>query len=360
MSDQTAAPKKRIEWIDALRGFTMILVVFSHVELFTFELDPPLFVNEVFISFRMPLFFFISGFIGYKANVVWNARTWWMMSKKKMLIQLIPTLIFGTVFAYIYSQVDFGAFATHVYKLGYWFTIVLLEMFLLLYSMNFVLYQWDKKESKLYKLIALILLSFVLFLARFKYFPSIIEELYNIFSFRLLFRYFPYFAFGYVCSMYKEIFNKIIEKRSFAAVTIVLFVLLFYIRRTYVSVNIDSSFSFNFLDIVIEMLVGFLGLLIVYNTFRSYSDSFSSDKKVGRALQYIGKRTLDIYLLHYFFLPYLPQVGGMLSKGNNATLELALGGGLSLLVIGVCLLVSNILRTSPVFSEYLFGIKRKS
>lgn len=81
MSDQTAAPKKRIEWIDALRGFTMILVVFSHVELFTFELDPPLFVNEVFISFRMPLFFFISGFIGYKANVVWNARTWWMMSK---------------------------------------------------------------------------------------------------------------------------------------------------------------------------------------------------------------------------------------------------------------------------------------
>lgn len=226
--------------------------------------------------------------------------------------------------------------------------------------MNFVLYQWDKKESKLYKLIALILLSFVLFLARFKYFSSIIEELYNIFSFRLLFRYFPYFAFGYVCSMYQEIFNKIIEKRSFAAVTIVLFVLLFYIRRTYVSVNIDSSFSFYFLDIVIEMLVGFLGLLIVYNTFRSYSDSFSSDKKVGRALQYIGKRTLDIYLLHYFFLPYLPQVGGMLSKGNNATLELALGGGLSLLVIGVCLLVSNILRTSPVFSEYLFGIKRKS
>ena len=70
MSDQTAAPKKRIGWIDALRGFTMILVVFSHVELFTFELDPPLFVNEVFISFRMPLFFFISGFIGYKANVV--------------------------------------------------------------------------------------------------------------------------------------------------------------------------------------------------------------------------------------------------------------------------------------------------
>ena len=85
---------------------------------------------------------------------------------------------------------------------------------------------------------------------------------------------------------------------------------------------------------------------------------FTSDKKVGRMLQYIGKRTLDIYLLHYFFLPYIPQVGSMLSNKKNAVLELTIGGLLSLIVIGICLVVSNVLRTSPILAKYLFGAKK--
>ena len=79
-------PTKRIEYIDALRGFTMILVVFSHVEWFSFDLRSS-FINDLFISFRMPLFFWVSGFIAYKANIEWNWSTWWTMSKKKMLIK---------------------------------------------------------------------------------------------------------------------------------------------------------------------------------------------------------------------------------------------------------------------------------
>ena len=88
MTTNTLQPTKRIEYIDALRGMTMILVVFSHVEMTTFGITAPTFINNLFMSFRMPLFFFISGFIGYKASIEWNLRTWWTMSKKKLLIQL--------------------------------------------------------------------------------------------------------------------------------------------------------------------------------------------------------------------------------------------------------------------------------
>lgn len=348
--------KKRIEYIDALRGFTMILVVFSHVELFTFNIDPPLFINEVFISFRMPLFFFISGFIGYKACVEWTGKTWWAMSRKKLMVQLIPTFFFGLIFAYAYRHLDIFTFISERYKLGYWFTIVLLEMFLLLYTMNFLLYQVDKKDSSSRKLIALIVVSVVFFLTRFKNIPFLSISS-DIFSLRLLFRYFPYFAFGYICSMYRDTFNKILESRYFSAVNIALFTSLFYVGRTYLSPAPDSPFYITFLDVSVDVIVGFLGLLIVYNTFKIYADSFTSDKKVGSALQYIGKRTLDIYLLHYFFIPYLPQVGRMLEQGNNAALELALGGGISLLVIGICLVVSNVIRTSNVLAKYLFGAK---
>ena len=42
-------PKKRIEYIDALRGLTMILVVFSHVEMTSFGFETPTFINSLFI-----------------------------------------------------------------------------------------------------------------------------------------------------------------------------------------------------------------------------------------------------------------------------------------------------------------------
>ena len=57
--------KGRIEYIDALRGFTMILVVFAHVETYMLEIEPnSTFVSSLFISL---LFYFIifcsAGFI---------------------------------------------------------------------------------------------------------------------------------------------------------------------------------------------------------------------------------------------------------------------------------------------------------
>lgn len=122
---------------------------------------------------------------------------------------------------------------------------------------------------------------------------------------------------------------------------------------------IPSNVIIILLWFIVTFLIGFAGLLIVYNTFRVYKDSFSSDKKIGRMLQYIGKRTLEIYLLHYFFLPTLPALGNMLSKSNNFVLELVVGLFISLLVIAVCLVVSNILRTNPILAKYLFGVKNK-
>ena len=43
--------------------------------------------------------------------------------------------------------------------------------------------------------------------------------------------------------------------------------------------------------------------------FRYYENWFTRERVVGRSLQYVGVRTLDVYLLHYFFLPHLPAVG---------------------------------------------------
>ena len=357
---EISSNNKRIEYIDALRGFTMILVVFSHIEIFSFKMEGITSLNQLFISFRMPLFFFISGFIGYKANIIWNIRTWLEMSKKKLLIQLIPTFVFGLIYAYTYLHTDFNTFIMDITKCGYWFTICLLEMFLIIYTLNLIVYNTNSEIFKKRQFISIVILSVILWGLCFNldYFPHL-NKFCKIFSLHKTFDYFPYFAFGYLCSMNKEFWFKMLENKVFTFIIIFLFTVVFYINVVYISPNLDSCLIVRIIFWTIRLIVGFLGLLIVYNTFRVYQGTFTSDKKIGRSLQYIGKRTLDIYMLHYFFLPYLPQVGLILQKGNNAILELALGLGVSLIVIGVCLVVSNILRTNPILAKYLFGVKSK-
>ena len=53
---------KRIEYIDAMRGFTMILVVFAHICHFCLD-DSRMGYNSVFIIFRLPCFFMLSGWL---------------------------------------------------------------------------------------------------------------------------------------------------------------------------------------------------------------------------------------------------------------------------------------------------------
>ena len=359
MSDIPQTPKKRIEYIDALRGFTMILVVFFHVSMLSFDSDSS-FLNKLFLSFRMPLFFWVSGFIGYKANVSWDKHTWWTMSSKKVLVQLFPTLIFGLIYAYAYRHVGVKDFVMDNLKLGYWFTIVLLEIFLIIYTSNFLLYSSNSRVFKKRQLVSIVILACLLYCFSFisKGIPAL-EEFCNIFSFHKLFKYFPYFAFGYICSMSKEKFHGMLENNKYLmSVVIVLFCILFYLNNFVIYPQYNVSIVFSSLYFLCRTIIGFFGLLVVYNTFRVYQDSFTADKKVGKALQYIGKRTLDIYLLHWFFFPVLPQLGNVLSEGKNMALELVLGGGLSLIIVGICLVVSSVLRTSSILAKYLFGARK--
>lgn len=65
---------KRIEYIDAMRGFTMMLVVYSHIHQFSIHAEGLSF-NHLLILIRMPLFFFLSGFLVEKVGQIWDIKT---------------------------------------------------------------------------------------------------------------------------------------------------------------------------------------------------------------------------------------------------------------------------------------------
>ena len=132
MTEIEKVKKPRLEWLDALRGFTMILVVAYHVAEMGFGESWRHSSSMPFlVLFRMPLFFFVSGFLAYKASQVWNMRNFGSLIWKKLKVQTIPTIVFFCLAMAILNKHVLPAMETSFhspYKGGYWFTIVLLYM----------------------------------------------------------------------------------------------------------------------------------------------------------------------------------------------------------------------------------------
>ena len=113
---------KRIEFIDAMRGFTIFLVVLSHVEFFCFSIkDSQPSFSHYLTQVRMPMFFLISGFVLYKKGIEWNYGYIIRFFKKKIPVQLLSPLLFYLVYIYINEYSILSAFLSAP-KYGYWFT----------------------------------------------------------------------------------------------------------------------------------------------------------------------------------------------------------------------------------------------
>lgn len=356
---ETAVKKTRMEWLDALRGFTMILVVANHVSQMGFEQAwKHSSALSFLILFRMPLFFFVSGFLAYKAAQVWNFKELGGLLLKKMRVQLIPTAVFLLLFCFVISKNFTDSLLANLaspMKGGYWFTIALLWMFVIYYIFSYL-------ESKLrvrswIPIVLLFIASLVLYETCYlpKYFAwaqgyrgEKIAWL-NYTCLNQVFMYLPFFLFGNIVHRYWQQAQRVMDAKWFYSivVAIVVWATVDYIKLHTLRMawaNVPSTLS------------KFGLLIIVFMYFRYYKDHFTKFTAAGNCLQYIGRRTLDIYLLHFFFMPNVPTIGKFFDAyRGNFVLDIVLSVTMALVIIGFCIVASNILRVSPIFRKYLFG-----
>lgn len=236
-------------------------------------------------------------------------------------------------------------------KLGYWFTEVLLEMFIIYYTVSFLM----GRRSIVYRLIVLGVIAacfFVLSMLGSSFFAA--YSVCNWLCLSNLLRYFQFFVFGIFVSCYREKVFRAFENPYIIGVIILSFFGLYIIGHDLH--NSANSVLTIGMSKITDNTVRYLGVITVFAIFMCYRDFFSKERRLGRGLQYIGRRTLDIYLLHYFMIPTLPAVGSFLSHAGMVV-EITVAFGLSLLVILFCLIISNIIRISPFLAHWLFGVK---
>ncbi len=337
--------KVRIKYIDALRGFTMILVVVQHILVFTFGIQPyDTAFSNIFVTFRMPMFFFISGYIAYKAAMVWNKQLYIKNIKKKAIVQLIPTAFFFILFCFCNYQNPVSFFIEYGLS-GYWFTFVLFEMFIIFYSVSMLNKKYFDSIVVALSVTGIIMLVFM----------KQDENWWIWLSMKNLCKYFQFFALGLIAKKYNDKFLSIVKNDSFKALMIIVFILcIVLVTRT--SWGTDSFIGKN---VIRSLLIRYSGLLVVFSFFVNKEKFFSKENKFNSCIQFIGKRTLDIYLIHYFLIP--PLQDSMTAFINSSVItEVVVSTLIALIVVGMSLLISEVIRSSNLLGHYLLGAKLKN
>ena len=340
-------PTKRIEYIDALRGFCMYLVVYAHIWGYGYHADGLISFKHILGNFFLVLFFFVSGFVAYKKDVQWTGNTIVKMLRKKFVQLIIPSVVFCFLFC-IYDHHSYNPL-WHVSTSWYWFTVQLFLFFLFYYLTMMV----TRNTSDNTKNLSLIAVAVILYLFSFSH--VLFERTQagaTLFSYLGMenWRLYIFFCIGVLMREHIEVVKRWINNPIAMAAFIILFFMMVFFA---------DSINFSLWKPIKNIVYGGASIMVIFAFFYKYQPSFSQDRKLGKVMQYVGKRTLDIYMIHYFLLPFnLDFMGKWFTNNPNPTLEFFITTAIAAMVIALSIVIGNIIRLSPTLSHYLLGGKK--
>lgn len=259
-----------------------------------------------------------------------------MGNKIKML--LIPLITFSLIYSTIFYT------RTKVFAGEYWFLLVLLIFYFLYYFISAISY---KKESVKWWLLCSLSIIFVI--CKILY-VGVQWEYYDRLYLGNIFIYFPFFVLGVLSRRFKTYKVAILSNNCLNTIAIVVYVLsLIVVRNIDVPDKILSGLR------LIVML--YSGSYIVLSLFYRYRDYFAENGNVSKVMQYIGRHTLDIYMLHYFFIDFGGALAGKIHNLGYLPLDFFGIGILALMNIALSLGLSQCIRNSKFLAKYLFGAR---
>ena len=349
---------KRIEYLDAVKGFAIFLVVLGHaIQWNTPNWDYNLaftpttpamhlyrgIIWQLIYSFHMPLFFMLSGFfltsIDYKLSGIEKMQQFGKTVVSKSHRLLIPFIVTGGLWLLVR-----GAF-------GYWFLFSLWELSLLAMVMVLILSFVNRRQSLLIDIIAWGLFFFAL---RFLL-PRLPQN--NIVEFdRVLFDV-PAFIAGMFISKYNLL--KYLTKRN---VVIIFFVFLIsfglsYLPYVYTSDAVIAKFSSG-LRVYIIPLCGSLAVIGLFKL--SFNNQYEVRKNwIYRICSVLGLFSMEIYIVHIFFVVQNEKIGEYIFTMPPALgfiLQVGLASVFTVIAVVASYYLARVLHRSNFLSRYLFGI----
>jgi len=326
----------------------MLLVVMEHssTHLFkTFEGFPTVHTYMVYIvQFMMPAFFFICGYVLYRPEIGWSGDRIKILLKGKMNSQLISPCLFFLLYLYL-SDISIKDGLLEYHKEGYWFTFSLFFFYILIscyYGIISRLRINYKYTDYFLAFIGVLMFYIAHFICSYESIKDI-TGLLGIFHWR----YFIFLLFGYFARKYA-----LLERRKKTEIICGVSIILFVMLNVFYNQLDSSHWTVALLNI---LLLGIAGTILTYCFFNVYSNRIKNTV-IGKALEYIGQRTLCVYYLNFLLLPIQVQYcTEFLRVYPMPLVEIFLSFILAGINIGVCLIFYNVVFLCPPLGEFLFG-----
>lgn len=297
----------RLRYIDALRGLAIFCVVFLHFIGFGMKLNSVYQIQIIIQKFFIPLFFFVSGFLGYKTRISFGEFI--ALSKKKVHTLLVPTVVFFMLSSWHFSFNPWTAWCYGGAKGGYWFTWVLFQQYLVYYLIKMLIN--SAKNSHLYNVlfcvlfVAVFILSYYLQHSMCGMFLSLDRSVYGGYLF---------FVLGLFCKRYQGVFLQIQDNG-------------FYIWLLVIVIVIDSC--------VLHLHWAISGSAFVFLIFSSFYYNrvrFEKSSRFFRLFPFLGANSIVIYFIHFWLLFNIPECVNIYLNNNENILCYAGHGALSFLL----------------------------
>ncbi len=179
--------------------------------------------------------------------------------------------------------------------------------------------------------------------------PDIYSGLPGLLKVGFVVHYIPYFFLGVLMKIYNERFMKFIENNVAISILFVLWI-LGMIGRLYIEKVFHLYWTLPILSTI--------GVVVLFRFFNSFSETFSSETTVGRFMILLGRNSLQIYLLHWFFLKELQKLDwSSITPIIESTIvvETIAVGIISVIISYLCILVDRFLKPYPIVHGLLLG-----
>ncbi len=301
-------------------------------------------VWHIIYSFHMPLFFFLSGFVIKKSSV--SIVKFPQFLRGRICRLILPLLSVGTICTYCCRNSDFLTFIGGCLKGGYWYLWVLFVFSVIVFFFNIISEKLCKRRA-LYDiaLAGVIVVILALISKSITMFCS--EEMQQILIFDTSFsmlraNVIPFF-FGVIVSKYDYV-NTIFKNRILYTLALLLYLPLSYFM---IEFNMDNG--------LVRLVIIFSAIVLIGSLFFTASPKA---KPIMDKLAYIGTKTLDIYVMHYFVLhsinlAFLREF----SETRNGFIVLVAALLLSIVIALTCIFVGYIIRKSRLLGFIFLGDK---
>ncbi|MGM9852639.1 MAG: acyltransferase family protein [Muribaculaceae bacterium] len=343
--------KQRLVYFDILKGMAIFMVVMGHVlTMCVREIDRAAlfkFLGEI----HMPLFFFISGW--FTMRISDDGRIVRPRLSKRFTQLLVPMVVMSSLWIWYFPHSGlqsplnstFQGLWLDEWKNGYWFTMTLLEV-ILIYTLIVPLLN---RCRGLLLSSALIMAVWAALLVLCEVLPA---EFLGVSSFRLTARFFPVFVAGALAARYKDGFEKLCAKGSTVTVAFIAgAALLYFICWPWEFKTLTEGQLGELTVTVARSIFHILLAILAISLVRTWGDTVFTCP-----WQYMGRKSLAIYLMHYFFLfPVGVCRETLVSMGLGFTPLFVFSAVSAICIIAVTLMVEYIVSKSPLLSAVLIG-----